>query len=275
MYEHCINVERACRQSKKFLGFSEVRWNTSGMTTLNAGHTIIYSGNTNATAGHDKGVGFLLTKNAKQRPKSGEREREIGSNGIGEMNENGEIFADFCAVNSLVIGKQLAKAEAACSKGDTKTLYSITKQLSGKPPTLNTTIKDKDNKTLTTLEEQLESRTEHFEQVLNRPPPTDSPELQIGPTLNTKTRKKPESNGASLLHVARNKEIMEILIEKGINVNGLNSEGLTPLHIATKDGTYKLVDLLIKNKANVNAENKASVITEFDLEINDTPETTT
>ncbi|CAG2187778.1 unnamed protein product [Mytilus edulis] len=53
--------------------------------------------------------------------------------------------------------EQLAKeAEAACSKGDTKTLYNITKQLSGKPPTSNTPIKDKDNNTLTKLEDQLE-----------------------------------------------------------------------------------------------------------------------
>ena len=35
------------------------------------------------------------------------REREMGPNGIGEMNENGELFADFCAVNILVIGGTL------------------------------------------------------------------------------------------------------------------------------------------------------------------------
>ncbi|CAG2214705.1 Craniofacial development protein 2 [Mytilus edulis] len=162
------------RYSIEILGLSEVRWNTSGMTTLNTGHTIIYSGNKNATDTHDKGVGFMLTKKAKQsllewnpvssriitarfdtkfqkttiiqvysptnnadeeekddfynslqttvnsvpkrdilmiigdlnakvgKDRTG-REREMGPNGIGEMNENGEIFADFCAVNSLVI----------------------------------------------------------------------------------------------------------------------------------------------------------------------------
>ena len=31
----------------------------------------------------------------------------MGPDGIGEMNENGEIFADFCAVNSLEIGGTL------------------------------------------------------------------------------------------------------------------------------------------------------------------------
>ncbi|CAG2192915.1 unnamed protein product [Mytilus edulis] len=95
--------------------------------------------------------------------------------------------------------EQLAKeAEAACSKGDTKTLYNITKQLSCKPPTSNTPIKDKDYNTLTKLEDQLERLKEHFEQVLNRPPPTDPPELQNGPILNIKTSKitKTELNKA-------------------------------------------------------------------------------
>ena len=35
------------------------------------------------------------------------REREMGPNGIGKMNENGELFADYCAVNSLVLGGTL------------------------------------------------------------------------------------------------------------------------------------------------------------------------
>ena len=35
------------------------------------------------------------------------REREIGPHGIGNINENGELFSDFCAVNRLVIGGTL------------------------------------------------------------------------------------------------------------------------------------------------------------------------
>ncbi|CAG2254859.1 unnamed protein product [Mytilus edulis] len=49
-------------------------------------------------------LGDLNAKVGKDRTG---REREMGPNGIGEMNENGEIFADFCAVNSLVIGGTL------------------------------------------------------------------------------------------------------------------------------------------------------------------------
>ncbi|XP_071177838.1 craniofacial development protein 2-like [Mytilus edulis] len=61
------------RYSIEILGLREVRWNKgskmeyiSGMTTINTGHTNIYSCNTNATDTHDKGVGFMLTKKAKQ-----------------------------------------------------------------------------------------------------------------------------------------------------------------------------------------------------------------
>ncbi|XP_056022503.1 craniofacial development protein 2-like [Ostrea edulis] len=166
------------RYNIEILGISEVRWNTSGMTTLPSGHTIIYSGNPSKDDPHDKGVGFMLTKKATRAllewnpvssriisarfetkfqkttiiqvyaptnnaeenekedfysslqtvfnnvPKRGilmitgdlnakvgservGRECEIGPHGIGTINENGELFTDFCAVNSLVIGGTL------------------------------------------------------------------------------------------------------------------------------------------------------------------------
>ena len=166
------------RYNIEILGLSEVRWNTSGMTTISTGHTIIYSGNPNKGDPHEKGVGFLLNKTSKKsllewnpisqrivtarfdtqfqkttviqvyaptneaqeiekedfynalqyvedkipkrdiliimgdlNVKVGSerigRERKIGSQGIGNINENGELFADFCAVNRLVIGGTL------------------------------------------------------------------------------------------------------------------------------------------------------------------------
>ena len=43
----CAQVTKEMDRYKiEILGLSEVRWNTSGMTNLNTGHTIIYSGNT-------------------------------------------------------------------------------------------------------------------------------------------------------------------------------------------------------------------------------------
>ena len=58
--------EEIDRYQLEILGLSEVRWTTSGMTTLTTGHTINYSGNSDANDIHDKDVGFMLTKKAKR-----------------------------------------------------------------------------------------------------------------------------------------------------------------------------------------------------------------
>ena len=42
--------------------------------------------------------------NAKVGADNTDRDREMGRHGLGEMNENGEMLADFCSNNSLVIG---------------------------------------------------------------------------------------------------------------------------------------------------------------------------
>jgi exonuclease III len=54
------------RYNIEILGLSEVRWNTSGMTTISTGHTIIYSGYPNKVDPHEKGDGFLLNKTSKK-----------------------------------------------------------------------------------------------------------------------------------------------------------------------------------------------------------------
>ncbi|CAG2189489.1 unnamed protein product [Mytilus edulis] len=301
------------RYSIEILGLSEVRWNTSGMTTLNTGHTIIYSGNKNATDTHDKGVGFMLTKkaklsllewnpvssriitarfdtkfqkttiiqvysptnnadeeekddfynslqtivnsvpkrdilmilgdlNAKVDPKVVQdyhillqnkfgvlenlHDEETSINTAWEMTRDSIVQAceetvgylqqnrkqwmsenTWKIVNERIQVKEKVltaitrqqKKKKSCKQDkrnfveklakEADTLYNITKQLSGKPPTSNTPIKDKDNNILTKLEDQLERWKEHFEQVLNRPRPTDPPELQNCPILNIKTSK--------------------------------------------------------------------------------------
>ncbi|CAG2251701.1 unnamed protein product [Mytilus edulis] len=91
----CAQVTKEMDRYKiEILGLSEVRWNTSGMTNLNTGHTIIYSGNTKQNDHTKREKGW---------------HREIGPNGIGKINENGKLFADFCATNKLVIGGTLFK----------------------------------------------------------------------------------------------------------------------------------------------------------------------
>mgnify|MGYP003683274515 CR=1 FL=1 len=87
--------------------------------------------------------------------------------------------------------EQLAQeAENACSKGDIKTLYNITRQLSGNPTSANAPIRDADGKILTKTEDQLARWRDHFKQILNRPPPVDPPELVEGSTLNIRTNAK-------------------------------------------------------------------------------------
>ncbi|VDI73809.1 Hypothetical predicted protein [Mytilus galloprovincialis] len=84
--------------------------------------------------------------------------------------------------------EQLAQeAEIACNKGDIKSLYNITKELSGRRSNSNATVKDKNCNVITKDEEQLKRWKDHFEEVLNRPPPTDPPNIEGRQVLNIKT----------------------------------------------------------------------------------------
>ena len=72
----------------------------------------------------------------------------------------------------------LAKeAEAAARQHNMKTLYDTTKQLSRKFKATNHQIRDLNGHLLTTTEEQHKRWVEHFQQLLNRPPPMEPPIL--------------------------------------------------------------------------------------------------
>lgn len=49
-------------------------------------------------------------------------------------------------------------------------------------------------------------------------------------------------------------EIVELLVRSGIDVNFQDSKGISALHLACYKGQDDNVELLIKNKANVNAK---------------------
>jgi hypothetical protein len=58
-----------------------------------------------------------------------------------------------------------------------KVLYDTTKKLAGNCRQTSQQIKDKNGKVLTTTEEQLARWTEHFKELLNRPPLDVTPEI--------------------------------------------------------------------------------------------------
>ena len=49
-------------------------------------------------------------------------------------------------------------------------------------------------------------------------------------------------------------KIMKLLVRKGANVNAINIEGRTALHLVSAEGYFKGAKFLIENGANVNAE---------------------
>ena len=64
-------------------------------------------------------------------------------------------------------------------------MYATTKKLAGKNKQNNNPILDKNGQILSTVEEQLERWVEHFQDVLNRPPPAEPPNIpKAGITLN-------------------------------------------------------------------------------------------
>ena len=68
-----------------------------------------------------------------------------------------------------------------------------------------------------------------------------------------------DKDGRTSLHSAAssgNKEIAELLISKGADVNAQSNNGWTPLHSAASNGSKEIAELLIANDADVNAPNK-------------------
>ena len=55
------------------------------------------------------------------------------------------------------------------------------------------------------------------------------------------------------------KEVVELLIQKGANVNAKDNYRYTPIFIAAMNGHKEIVEILIQNGANVNARDKDGV----------------
>jgi len=66
----------------------------------------------------------------------------------------------------------------------------------------------------------------------------------------------PDNDGATPLSRCQSVELAKLLIEHGANVNTADKRGMTPLHLAaTEEGRIELGDLMIAKGADVNARN--------------------
>ena len=74
--------------------------------------------------------------------------------------------------------EDLAKeAEDASAQGNMKQLYEITRKLAGKYKRTDRPVKDQNGNVLTSDEDQLNRWREHFEELLNRLPPQNPPDI--------------------------------------------------------------------------------------------------
>nr|XP_025037115.1 craniofacial development protein 2-like [Pelodiscus sinensis] len=70
------------------------------------------------------------------------------------------------------------EAQSAVDRGDTRTVYKITKTLIGDFTNKSTVVRDKNGKMLVTAKEQLSRWTEHFRETLNRPDPEEEADIR-------------------------------------------------------------------------------------------------
>lgn len=67
-----------------------------------------------------------------------------------------------------------------------------------------------------------------------------------------------DSDGRDLLVNAvlyEREALVDFLVNKGLNVNRADNSGFTPLHYAVQSGNLRIVEILLKHKADVNAKN--------------------
>ena len=93
------------------------------------------------------------------------------------------------------------EAENAAARGDLRTLYQTTKELSGKFKSGTVPVKDSNSSPLPDRESQLKRWAEHFEKLLNRKDPDELPDLNLNsPTLNIPTNPPSKSEIESAIN---------------------------------------------------------------------------
>src|ERR1700729_3288611 len=92
---------------------------------------------------------------------------------------NKEVKSSIKADKRNYIDNLAREAEEAAAKGNMRDLFENTKKLVGKyQQTSRRPVKDKEGKTLNSIQEQVSRWTEYFKELLNRPVPSDPPAIQ-------------------------------------------------------------------------------------------------
>lgn len=120
------------------------------------------------------------------------------------------------------------QAEEASGRGDAKKLYSITRKLAGDRKIPDRPVRDKSGELLTDQEEQRKRWAHHFKELLNRPPPSEMPDIQPADTPLQVSENKP-----SKAEIKR--AIRQLKNRKAAGPDGIPSEAIKPdLNTSTK-----------------------------------------
>ena len=96
-----------------------------------------------------------------------------------EYSQKNKEVKKTCKRDKREFAESLAQdAEEVASKGDSKTVYDITRRLIGKRRNTDRPIQNCNGAMLTRLDDQFKESRNHFKTVLNRPPPVDPPPVQ-------------------------------------------------------------------------------------------------
>ena len=110
----------------------------------------------------------MLSGTAQQRTQASETYQEKNKEVKKSVRKDKRDYTDSLA----------REAQTAAEKGDTRTVYKITKQLTGGFINKTTVVKDKNGNVLMKEEDQLERWAEHYKEILNRPDPEVDAEIE-------------------------------------------------------------------------------------------------
>ena len=137
-------------------------------------------------------------------------EKEETKNEYSDLNR--QVRKSCRADQNKWLEKKGEEAVEAASKNDAKTVYRITKDLTGKKTSSSVPITDKNKKVLATAEEQETQWVEHFEETLNQPDPETTynfdNEIHL-PKLNVNVDVITEEETSSAISKMKNNKVAE------------------------------------------------------------------